>query len=594
MTPLPLLALPLLALAGAPAARADTWRHALIVGANDGGSGLEPLKYAEQDARRFSDLVVELGGFGAEDVTVLYAPGRDLLLAALAEHARVAADHPDDLFILFYSGHADARGLRLRDEVVRFEELKEVLRSIRAEVRVGILDACRSGAIVRLKGARLTAPFLLDEGPVTEGEAWLTSATADEAAQESDLIQGSFFTHYLLSGLRGAADVDDGRVSLDEAYRYAYQRTVARTGGTEGGTQHPTYDYRLQGRGDLVLTEVGRGLARITIAEGVAGEITVLRLPDRVPVAEVAKPATNAVVLALAPGRYLLRLRNEQGLQESVVTLSEGTMPTVSAFGTPTRPELARLKGLDELKSNLADLVDEGGRTLSALDLRHSPWIAGGASALVPGAGQAYNGQWVKGALLFGGTTALVGGGLLWRGETEASSGSLTGPNLATLLGMTLYGYSIADAAWQVRRREDVRPRTGIVVSTETSWGSGEGTGDWPAATGIGVDWIIQPGFSLGLDRTGVLTEEDGDRVFGTGGRMTLGLDNGDRFRPGVFLAVGMRAGGGDGVRPVVGAGAHLRWYLTPRFLCSLELREELDGSEADLLLGGGLGVHLF
>ncbi|MBN1335839.1 MAG: caspase family protein [Deltaproteobacteria bacterium] len=580
--------------AAAPAAEAATWRHALVVGANDGGQSLEPLKYAEQDARRFADLVVELGGFGAEDVTVLYAPGRDLFLAALAEHARVASRHPDDLFILYYSGHADARGLRLQDEVIRFDDLKESLRSLQAEVRVGILDACRSGAIVRLKGARLTAPFLLDDGPATEGEAWLTSATADEAAQESDQIQGSFFTHYLVSGLRGAADMDDGRVSLGEAYRYAYQRTVARTGATEGGTQHPTYDYRLQGRGDLVLTEVGRGLARITIAEAVAGEVTVLRLPDRVPVAEVAKPSTNAVVLALAPGRYLLRLRNEQGLRESTVSLSEGMAPTVSEFGAPSRPEYARLKGLDELTANLTSLVDEGGRTLSALDLRHSPWIAAGASAVVPGAGQAYNGQWAKGALLFGGTTALVGGGLLWRGENEASSGSLTGPNLATLLGMTLYGYSIADAAWQVRRREEVRPRTGIVASTQTAWGSGEGSGDWPATTGIAVDWILQPGFSLGLDRTGVLTQEDGDRVFGTGGRMALGLDNGDRFRPGMFLAVGMRAGGGDGVRPVVGAGADLRWYLTPRFLCSLELREELDGGDANLLLGGGLGVHLF
>ncbi|HEY3381328.1 MAG TPA: hypothetical protein VGK32_06130 [Vicinamibacterales bacterium] len=45
----------------------------------------------------------------------------------------------------------------------------------------------------------------------------LETIPADEAAQESERLGGSFFTHYLISGMRGAADLSgDGRVTLNE------------------------------------------------------------------------------------------------------------------------------------------------------------------------------------------------------------------------------------------------------------------------------------------------------------------------------------------------------------------------------------------
>ena len=44
-----------------------------------------------------------------------------------------------------------------------------------------------------------------------------------EAAQESDRICASYFTHYLVSGFRGAADLSgDGKVTLNEAYQFAF------------------------------------------------------------------------------------------------------------------------------------------------------------------------------------------------------------------------------------------------------------------------------------------------------------------------------------------------------------------------------------
>ena len=85
----------------------------------------------------------------------------------------------------------------------------------------------------------------------------LTSSASDEDSQESDLIGGSYFSHHLASGLLGGADSSgDGRVTLFEAYAYAYDRTVADTAESAAGAQHPTFSYDLAGNGDLVLTDV--------------------------------------------------------------------------------------------------------------------------------------------------------------------------------------------------------------------------------------------------------------------------------------------------------------------------------------------------
>ena len=51
----------------------------------------------------------------------------------------------------------------------------------------------------------------------------ITSSAAREAALESAEIEASFFSHHLISGLRGAADTSgDGLVTLAEAYQYAF------------------------------------------------------------------------------------------------------------------------------------------------------------------------------------------------------------------------------------------------------------------------------------------------------------------------------------------------------------------------------------
>ena len=57
----------LLALFGAPAF-AQVHRTAVIVGSNEGAAGRSALRFAESDAAKLARVLVELGGFAAEDV----------------------------------------------------------------------------------------------------------------------------------------------------------------------------------------------------------------------------------------------------------------------------------------------------------------------------------------------------------------------------------------------------------------------------------------------------------------------------------------------------------------------------------------------
>jgi hypothetical protein len=210
--------------------------------------------------------------------------------------------------VFYYSGHSDERGLILGSDVYPYDELRSALTIARADVRVAILDSCSSGALTRAKGGSRRPAFLFDATQDMSGHAFLTSSSAAEAAQESDRIGASFFTHYLVSGLRGAADATgDGLVTLNEAYAYAFQETLASTENTQYGPQHPAYDISLTGSGDLVLTDLRAASAVLVVPEEVAGRLFVRDARGAL-VVELAKTAGQRVELGLEPGTYALVL----------------------------------------------------------------------------------------------------------------------------------------------------------------------------------------------------------------------------------------------------------------------------------------------
>ena len=332
-------------------AAAEVRRLVLAAGANNGGVDRELLRYAVSDAEHFVEVLQEMGGLDPADVLLLRDPDLAAFeqgLADLGRRVQAARRWGGRLeVLLYYSGHADEEGLLLAGDHLGYQQLLDSLKTTEAAVRIAVLDACNSGTITRIKGGKPRPPFLVDESFDMRGYAFLTSSSADEAAQESDQIEASFFTHYLISGMRGAADVTgDGRVTLHEVYQFAFDETRARTIGTAGGTQHPAYEGQMRGTGGVVMTEVRRNAAGLLLDEGLVGRISIRNAQQRL-VAELNKSPGRAVELGLVPGAYTLFLQTwDAGWHwaELVLTKDEFAAVRVGDFRVLS-PEDARLRG---------------------------------------------------------------------------------------------------------------------------------------------------------------------------------------------------------------------------------------------------------
>ncbi|MFO0746795.1 MAG: caspase family protein [Myxococcota bacterium] len=305
---------------GAPAAQAGD-RYAIVIGSNHGEADEALLRFAERDAQRMADVLMRLGGVQAEDMLVLLSPDHDALaraLAAFKQRIYRSEQASGAIVLVYYSGHADARALHLSGTRFPFGELRAAVRDIGADLSVFLVDACRSGGLLRTKGATPADPFTfeVEDAVVAQGTAIITSSAENEDAAESDRLEGGVFTHHLVTGLLGAADASgDDRVSLAEAYRYAYTQTLAATSDS-AIVQHPTYAFQMQGQKEIVLTHLsaatGRGRLRL---DGNGQYLVLERFGAREVVAELsAHPGTE---LSLQPGPYLVRRREPAAVFES-------------------------------------------------------------------------------------------------------------------------------------------------------------------------------------------------------------------------------------------------------------------------------------
>jgi hypothetical protein len=339
LRPLALALVALSAMGSSP--RADEQRvrrFALIAGNDEGGGDTKPLLYATADARKVHAVLTQLGGVQPEDAILLQNRSANEMLGGLglleARAAEAGRHGQRTALVVYYSGHAKDGDLRMGDSRLPLAAFKDRLaHGSPADVRIGIFDACRSGLVNRTKGARKGPAFEVhaDGGEESRGLVLLTSSSSDEDSQESDALGGSYFSHYLTSGLRGSADRSgDRRVTLSEAYEYAYARTVAETADTAAGAQHPTFGYDLKGNGNLVLTELGLGREGLYLpATAPAGTYYLIEAQRGVVAVELVKVAEADRLIAVAPGRYRIKRRLADRLRLGEVDITAGKVVTL-------------------------------------------------------------------------------------------------------------------------------------------------------------------------------------------------------------------------------------------------------------------------
>ncbi|MET0411004.1 MAG: caspase family protein [Polyangiaceae bacterium] len=325
------------ATAAASALGGNVRRYAVVIGNDRGGKDETPLRYAESDALKMATVLQQVGGFAAENVVLMRGGDAAAVLRGLIavnDRIRTQSGGQDSVLLVFYSGHGDRSSLHLGDSRLDLTAIEQLVRGSSATVRLMILDACHSGALTRVKGGHAAPPMTitLNQRLSGEGIVFLTSSSASEEAQESDEIKSAFFTHYLTSGLLGAADQDqDGLVVLKEAYRHAYENTIRASSRTWAGVQHPTFRYELGGQGDIALSQLGLGpdSARVRLPPDI-GFLVFQGSADGAVVMELGA-SDPARIVHLKPGRYFLRGRGADYLLEGSVEQAPGVQVDVDA-----------------------------------------------------------------------------------------------------------------------------------------------------------------------------------------------------------------------------------------------------------------------
>ena len=311
-------------------------RFALVIGANLGEPGDEPLRFAEDDAGKMAQILSRFALVREENLLLLQGRSAQRVEAAfrsLNERIKTAQSaNKETLLIVYYSGHADVNAMHLGRTRFEFARMTDLLASIGATLKVLIVDACRSGELTRVKGGRPAKPFKIisTNRLKTAGNAIITSSAAGEDAQESDRLGGGIFSHHFMAGLRGAADrTADQKVSLSEAYRYAYEETI-RTTSRARFMQHPTYSFKMKGREDLVLTHL-TGETEVGRVE-LNGSGTWLFMDQFNPMSGVTEVTTQKKTsIIMNPGPYLLRLRTPEAVYEGKLEVQVGVQNQIQA-----------------------------------------------------------------------------------------------------------------------------------------------------------------------------------------------------------------------------------------------------------------------
>ena len=239
-------------------------RWALIVGISTYKAPSLTLKYAHRDAEALSEILQTPSG-GAFDKdhmrvlvneqatndavrdalrTFLKKPAReDVVFVYFAAHGAPDPDRPNNIYLITH----DTDPANISGTAVPMNEVQTAFKDTLLAERVVLLaDTCHSAAVGAVPGrattdnAAIMNLYLQQLSESKSGIAFMSSAEKGEVAREDAKWGGGHgvFTHYLLEGMRGAADTGpkDGKVSVGELFEWVREKVKDAT----EGKQHPS------------------------------------------------------------------------------------------------------------------------------------------------------------------------------------------------------------------------------------------------------------------------------------------------------------------------------------------------------------------
>jgi hypothetical protein len=285
-------------------------KFALIIGNTEyTDPGLAQLSAPGKDAEDFARVLENQEICAFDRVNILLNEPEYIVRGAIEE--LFDQKKPDDLLVLYFSGHGvrDESGalylavkntnrFRLRSSAIKSDFIRETMDHSRSKREVLILDCCNSGAFAQ--GTKAATGVSLGTATAFEagyGRMILTASDSTQFAWEGNQvigeIQNSLFTHFLVEGLKGEADLDsDGRITVDELYDYAYEQTKLVT-----PNQTPS-KFSSKQQGEIVLRQITR-----------IADIKPITLPDQL-LSEIDNPYPEVRLRAVQQLARLLQGKN--------------------------------------------------------------------------------------------------------------------------------------------------------------------------------------------------------------------------------------------------------------------------------------------
>lgn len=209
-------------------------------------AGFRPLKFAKADATALGAALQRAGGRLYESVEVTTLFDQDVTAPKLDEaFTRLAAKvTPDDVFVLFLSGHGvttDGRfyyvpqdyaygKAEVTTKAISQDQLQEWFVRIPAQRAALVVDACESGSLAENRVTRSGIEQYTSTQHLNEsiGRAVLSATTDDKPAIEGFGAHG-VFTYALLQGLSEGDANGDGMVDVKELGDFVHDKVPELT-----------------------------------------------------------------------------------------------------------------------------------------------------------------------------------------------------------------------------------------------------------------------------------------------------------------------------------------------------------------------------
>ena len=252
--------------------------RALVIGIGDyihlSSLSPEPV-YDAQDVAKLLVSPTHCGYLPENVHTLLDAQAsRSAIVDALQKLAIDA--QPSDTVVVYFSGHGAQRlsGIdvgtylcphdfdraRVRETGIETEELSDLLKQIRAERLLVLVDACHSAGAARIKDGGIDIAKWVFGGPKLEalaqgkGRVIISASAADEVSWIVSQYRNSLFTHFLLKGLQGDVDKgSDGLIRVLDLFTY-----LADQVSKVKSTQNPVLTTHTQHNFPIALRKGGR------------------------------------------------------------------------------------------------------------------------------------------------------------------------------------------------------------------------------------------------------------------------------------------------------------------------------------------------